>query len=188
MNAESKYFEKRKKRKWLILILLLLLLFAFVGGGTAVAVTLLTKQKPTVVSVVFDPVKIVETGDETHLFSADRYTFNLTKGSSEQEIETNVVNEQIKGKEQIKFSYVISNSGPETIYWALNLSGLENSGFQIQFDLNNSGFLTDLAEDSQIYNISLASGASDTLEIYFFSKSVESASVSGAVVLTVSMA
>lgn len=185
MGSENEKKSKLKKIEWAILILCIILLLA--GGGTALAFLIQEKQ-PTIVSIVFDPVKIVETGDETHLFSADRYTFNLTKGSSEQEIETNVVNEQIKGKEQIKFSYVISNSGPETIYWALNLSGLENSGFQIQFDLNNSGFLTDLAEDSQIYNISLASGASDTLEIYFFSKSVESASVSGAVVLTVSMA
>ncbi len=175
--------KKSHKKRWLILLLALLLLIG-VGGGVTAAILTQDKTPDTVVRVVFDPVKISADDKQTHLNNAERFTVKLDGGADEH---TQAINESLNQGEYIRFSYEITNNGPSTVGWALDLDSLENTGFKVQFRLGDFGELTDFNSGEQIFN-SLAAGATANLWVYFSVEDAVNSSISGALVLTISIA
>ena len=174
---------KKKKKKKLILILFFTFLSVIVATGGVMGVVFgLKKPNVNLLSVTIDPI-IVNNISETHINGAEKFTLDLTNGSTNFTKDLNV---QLSNEEYFKYSIEIENDKIDNIYYIIRLSNIENNGFAITYKTGDEelGFPTEREVKGEI-----AIGQKQKIEILFkmSDSELESGTVAGKLTFTASM-
>ena len=174
---------KKKKKKKLILILFFTFLSVIVATGGVLGVVFgLKKPNANLLSVTIDPI-IVNNISETHINGAEKFTLDLTNGST---YFTKVLNVQLSDEEYFKYSIEIENDKIDNIYYVIRLSNIENNGFAITYKTGDEEL--DFPAENEVKG-EIAIGQKQKIEILFKMSDgeLESGRIAGKLTFTASM-
>ena len=174
---------KKKKKKKLILILFFTFLSVIVATGGVMGVVFgLKKPNVNLLSVTIDPI-IVNNISETHINGAEKFTLDLTNGST---FFTKDLNVQLSDEEYFKYSIEIENNKIDNIYYVISLSNIENNGFAITYKTGDEELA--FPAESEVRG-EIAIGQKQKIEILFkmSDSELESGRVAGKLTFTASM-